>query len=630
MARNIAAAFALTAAAVGQPLHAEQIARIEAPTAGTNGPTKIDFPPETTLDDFGPLPMMSFEGTWVDGVAQGDGLVKFVDTPSMPVQGTVAPGGPNYYIGNFEKGVPRGEGRLVQTTPPDYMGPVEPHTQTIEGPYSGQQVTMLADDQRVAVYTKLETEPAALVLLMQYPSFDAPFPSRVYYGRADAAGVNGKWVNVPWNKQMPDGVVVAGFGPTIEAFFPGGGSQLCTASPPPGEDALMLWQLMGQSFPGDQRKAALDPHLSPPSADCVTTSSDGWTWHFSVDNTKNPPALNYRECRLPSGSQGRLRNGGRSCEEKESRQFDVFTNIGREFRRFIDRDIVGNIDKAGAGFERTMCRATGTEEGVNCNIGIQIGASWPVGDGPAPGLPANEQAARQAYLAAAKRANALTDAMVSRGEVGEAAALTAGLNAICSSLCAEQSQRSYSASLLSELEAVAPQPLTDDNVRIIARVNRETASLMTRGLVLAVVAGGVGAIAFRDYANSIGRMDRIQTAMNLVNESAVSAMNLQHLNRSRYAIASLVALQTAEANRAALEGVRIIFAPIMASLKVLSGIPESRRAVLMAAIQMGRTSDQVKAFVDKYKDLKTEEELQEAIIKETLIPLGIAWPPKDT
>ncbi len=629
MARIITAAFAFATAAMGQSLHAEQITRIAAPITVKDGPAKIDFSPETTLDDFGPLPMISFEGTWVNGFAQGDGLVKFADTPSMPVQGKVAPGGPNYYIGNFENGVPRGEGRLVQTTPPDYMGSVVAHTQTIEGPYSGQQVTMLADDKRVAVYTKLETEPAALVYLMQYPSFDAPFPSRVYYGRADTTGVNGKWVNVPWNRQMPDGVVVAGFGPTIEAFFPRGGSQRCTASATPGEDALMLKQLMGQSFPGDQRKAALDPHLSAPSAECVTTSSDGWTWYFSVDNTKNPPAFNYRECRLPSGSQGRLRNGGRSCEKKKSRRFDVFTNIGREFRRIVERDLVGNIDKAGAGLERAMCRATGTEEGVNCNIGVQIGASWPVGDGPAPNLPANEQAARQAYLAAAKRANALTDAMVSRGEVGEAAALTAGLNAICSSLCAEQSQRSYSASLLSELEAVAPQPLTDDNVRIIAKINRETASLMTRGLVLAVVAGGVGAIAFKDYANSIRRMDRIQTAMNLVNESAASAMNFQHIKRSSYAITSLVALQKAEANRAALEGVRVIFAPIMSSLKVLSGIPETRRAVLMTAIQMGRTSDQVKAFVDKYKDLKTEEEIQEAIIKETLTPLGITWPPKD-
>ncbi|WP_423141674.1 hypothetical protein ACOYW6_12725 [Parablastomonas sp. CN1-191] len=625
--RKLALALMCAASTGSGTLNAEPIQQIKADGSDVNGPAKVDFPPDTTMEDFGPAPILSFEGTWINGLAQGEGLVKFADTPGAQIGKTNSPGGRNYYIGEFKDGVPRGEGQLVSTMPPDYMAPVQAHTQTIDGAYTGKQVTMSTDSQRVAVFTKLENEPAALVLLMQYPSFDASSPSRVYYGRADMKGVSGSWVDLPWYRQLPDGVVLAGFGSTIEAFFPHGGSQRCTGEAAMESPALVR-DLMGQSFPVDQRKAALDPHLSVARAECLSTNSEGWTWRFKVDNTTTPPALTYIECRLPNGKPGRLRNGGSRCEEKERRKFDVFTNVFREFQRVLNRDIVGNIDKAGASLERAMCRATGTQEGINCNIGIQIGASWPVGDGPAPNLSPDEAATRQAYVVATKRANALTDAMADRGAVGEAAALTASLNAICSSLCAEQSQRTYSASLLSELEAVAPQPLTDDNLRIISRVNRETASLMSRGLVLAI-AGGVGAVAFKDFTASVGRMERIQTAMELVNEATASAATFQRLKQGQVALASLVALQKAEANRAALEGVRIIYAPILATLKILSGISPTRRAVLMTAIQMGRTSDQVAAFVKKYQNVQTEEELQEAIIKESLLPLGINWPPKD-
>ena len=66
---------------------------------------------------------------------------------------------------------------------------------------------------------------------------------------------------------------------------------------------------------------------------------------------------------------------------------------------------------------------------------------------------------------------------------------------------------------------------------------------------------------------------------------------------------------------------------VASSIRILRGLPPQRVRALTIAITLGKTAKQVNDFVNTYKDVQSEAELYAAIIRETLTPLGITWPP---
>jgi hypothetical protein len=75
-------------------------------------------------------------------------------------------------------------------------------------------------------------------------------------------------------------------------------------------------------------------------------------------------------------------------------------------------------------------------------------------------------------------------------------------------------------------------------------------------------------------------------------------------------------------------GVKLLSESIVIRMKVLKGLPAPRAASISAAIAVGKTAKEVDAFVEKYKDAKTEQEIYDALITEILTPLGNDWTPE--
>ena len=279
--------------------------------------------------------------------------------------------------------------------------------------------------------------------------------------------------------------------------------------------------------------------------------------------------------------------------------------------------------------EKAMCRATGTEPGKNCNVSVSVGASWPVGDGAAPGLPAEEQAIRNTYIAASKRASALPGALAGTSE-GDAISMAADFNAICIALCHSEAQRHYSATLLSDLERIASQPINDVNLRSIASIQRETASVLSVGLRGVVIVSTLAppVVAWYRFGKSAEQAGVIQDALHAVRQ-APPGTNFYEFERQRLnAEKVLVALQMTNLNNMFVDGANILGTAITTNIRILRGFPPQRVRALTAAILIGKTKAQVEDFIERYKDVKSEEELYQAIIKETLTPMGIAWPQK--
>lgn len=623
VARTAALAFAwtaLTLAATFANARTQVVNRIEWP-AQPDGTAVRQYPAGTRLDDLNFDDMRSYEGAWKNGLAEGEGIVRFPDTPSGGYLGTTLPDRPNYYIGSFAEGRPKGEGTLVHSSPTA--------TQSITGMFTERELVMSIDGQQIAVVTRLTPESPVRVRAMQYVGLGLLQPSRMFFGSLDAQGkITGDWVDVPWF-HGDDKLTVVGYGRVVEQYAADGSSVSCTYPPRPADphpDVLARSLIVGNGNIDMQRVAALDRYYAA-RAECVSTNREGWTWTFTADFSASPAAIQYHGCRTPEGKQGKLEHGGTYCKEKQGHKQDVFTNIGREFKRFVDRRILGNIDKMGGSFEKAMCRATGTEPGKNCNVNVSIGASWPVGDGPAPGLPAEEAAARNAFLAQSRRAARIPGTLAGT-DLGDAAGMAADLNAICSTLCASSAQRSYSASLLSDLERVAAQPASPDLPRTLASIERETASVLSGSLRVITIGSAVAApvAALTNWVRSVRQASVTVDAMDALN-GLPPAGNLAEIKRRNDAMRTLYALHAASLNNAAMDSVQVLGTALTGSIRILRGFPPQRVRALSAAIAIGRSEEQIRAFVQKYQDVKDEQALYDAIIKETLAPLGIAWPP---
>ena len=77
----------------------------------------------------------------------------------------------------------------------------------------------------------------------------------------------------------------------------------------------------------------------------------------------------------------------------------------------------------------------------------------------------------------------------------------------------------------------------------------------------------------------------------------------------------------------AIDGAEVAGIAIKTNIRILAGFPPARVRAIIAAIAIGRTGAQVRAFIERYKGVASEAALYEAIIAETLKPLGIPWPP---
>lgn len=582
------------------------------------GTGKLTFAPGQRFDDIPFLDLVSYEGEWKDGRANGQGLLLFTPTTSGGYLSRPGETKTNYYLGEFRDGRPSGEGKLVlhEWT----------NERTITGMFGREQMVFAVDGQDRAVVTRLKGDTTRLLVrLMQYPNVAALLPSRIFFGEVTQGAITGDWVDVPWyesGEKMSRG----GFGRFTEQTFDDGGTSSCTHEPRPADPADLTQMLFGSKGGVPQYTAGLDRQFQT-RATCLLITPDGWRFNVSADFSKWPVGIVTTSCRTPDDKKGDV-TGTLSCREHTGKKQDVFTNIGREFKRFVDRRIIGSLDKAGGSFEKAMCRATGTEPGKNCNVNVAIGASWPVGEGAAPGLPADEQAARQRFIAASRRATRIREGF-SDAAVGTAAGMSAELDAVCVAICESPVQRRYSETLLSELERVAAQPTDEAALRRLASINRETASVAA-GIRLLVGATAVlgPSIAFYRFAESARQQDRILSAIQLVHEAQPNPTTFAELQRRNDALAALHKLQLAHLSKMPAEGAQLLSAAMLANLRVLRGLPPQRASALAAAIALGRTAKEVTSFVDKYKDVKTEAELYDALIAETLAPLGIPWPPK--
>ena len=608
----------------GNRCMAAEISVIAAPTGTPDGFAKISFPPDTHWSEFKLLVAKSYEGTFRDGLAEGEGLLEFEGPEPIHYLNEVysPPGAGNRYQGSFKQGRPVGPGKFEETDG-NFRG-------SIEDLYTGHEVVFSVEQQPAVVITRLEGTNKVLVRAMQYRGLGFVQPSRMFFGEVAAGGkISGEWVDVPWFADNGD-VSMAGYGRYLEMTGKDGGTVSCELDARPADEADLLPRLMHQVSGNPlaaQLGAVLDKqYLNQTKAHCWETNPNGWRFETLADFTRFPTAVKYVSCRTPDDKRGDVNQNG-YCKEHQGHKQDVFTNIGREFKRFVDRRVIGSINRAGGAAERALCRATGTEPGKNCNVNIEVGASWPIGEGPAPGLSQEEQAARNAYIAANRKAKTISQDLGTPA-LGGVAAMDADLNAVCSTLCSTGAQRRYSANLLSELEAVAQAPVTEDSYIRVRSVNRETAQVLSGGIRLIVIAGPVVSIAvpFYRFVQSAIHDSRIDNAIDLVKQHN-GPSNFDYLSRRNRALTSLYQLRNANLVSMSTQGGRLMTAYIQGSLRMLKNFPPEKVSMFSAAIAMGRTEEQVRDFVRKYGDIKTEKELYDALIKEAVGPLGIAWPP---
>lgn len=612
--------FAACSLVVAAGTAARTVERIEVPKK-PDGVGTYTFPPGQNLSDLSLYEMVSYEGEWQNSLAHGEGMLRFPDTDAGGYLSTTLPGKPNYYIGTFVDGRPAGSGTFVHSS--------TMYTQSLTGMFSGQQLVYVIEGQELSVITGVPGATRALVRAMQYPGWQHRQPSRMFFGEIGSDGVpKGGWVDVPWFVEDGD-VTAVGFGRVVEQYHKDGSKFSCTFAPRASDRPNLTADLVGLSGNIEaQRFASLDVHYAS-KADCISTNPQGWTWSLTVDQSVAPAKVVYVGCKTPSGKSGRLKDNGTWCEEKKKANQDVFTNIAREFKRFVDRRIIGSIDKIGGSMEKAMCRATGTEPGKNCNVNVAVGASWPVGEGTAPGLPAAEQEVRNSYIAAVKRASALPGT-AGGTSAGDAIAMAADLNAVCTALCHSEVQRRYSATLLTDLERVARQPMDDGNLRAIASIQRETANVMSGGLRSLMIGSTVAApiVAWFRFGKSAENGSVILDAIHTVVQAPAGSNYFEFERQRTNALKVLTALQTTNLNNMVVDGANLLGTAITTNIRVLRGFPPRRVRALTTAIQIGRTERQVQDFIERYKDVTTEEELYEAIIKEALAPMGIAWPQK--
>jgi hypothetical protein len=424
-----------------------------------------------------------------------------------------------------------------------------------------------------------------------------------------------------------DDQTIVGYGRLLEWSNKKGDTLSCKfqpRKPDPDDLASVVIGLSGNIEA--QHVAALDWQYHT-KAECVSRNREGWSWTATVDHTVWPPTVAYHGCKTPSGGTGVLTHGGTGCKVKKKHKFDPFTNIGREFRRFVNRRVLGTIDKVGAAVEKSMCRATGTEPGKNCHVNMSVSASWPVGDDPAPTLPTDQQAMRQTYLAAKRRAVGVPGTLGDM-PLGIAAAAVADLDAVCVALCNSAAQREYSEILLSNIELVASQPANENTLRSIASLQRETASVLAAGIRGLTIATTIATpmFAVTRFIKSVKQASVIADAMSAINTNP-SPNTLAYEKLRTRAMATLVALQGTQLNNAAIDGANMLGTAITTNIRILRGFSAQRRRAIQVAIQLGRTEAQVREFIERYQDIESEADLYDAIIKETLAPLGIAWPP---
>lgn len=585
-----------------------QLPRIEDPAKGDSVGI-LTFAAGTTLADV-PGEVSSYEGEWKNGLAHGDGLLRFRTPEAFLSEGTRPQ--ISYYLGKFADGRPAG-GDLVQ--------PAGSRQLRFSGVYGEGQIVVSVDGQEIVVATPL-ADGKVIVRMMQYPNSGSRMPSRIFFGESIDGVPHGEWVDVPWYEEEA-GEVRAGYGPYFEGSKPNGATISCKHEPRRPDPPTLLQDLTGSRGSWVQALAGLDVQYAAP-ATCVVKNPEGWTFNAVTDHSSIVPTLRYVSCANPAGRAGTL--SGQTCTyQNRRRNYDVFTNIGREFKRFVDRRVLGTIDRGGASMEKALCRATGTEPGRNCNVSMSVGVSWPVGEPGASNAPAPDDEARQRFAAAANRAAQLPSAF-DDALLGEAAGITGELNAVCVSLCQTASQRAYSANLLAELERVANQPRSDNTVRSIASVNRETASVLSGGIRLLTVVAGP-AIAFYRFSESARLQVRISTAIDAVRALPDGPTRFAEEKRKNDALAVLYRLQWAQMSQMASDGVNLLGEAVKANIRLLRGLPPQRVRALTVAITIGRSKQQVEAFIEKYKDVNSEAELYDAVIRETVAPLGITWPP---
>jgi len=606
------------------------IEKIQDPKENRSGISKIEFDPATYLSETYiskmPLPndlsLLSYDGEWKNGLAEGMGTLRFADSVSYSYGSiNLAPKEvrtPNFYVGTFKEGVPNGEGSLRFQS--SIYGPVI----DTSGLFS-DQVEVTVASQKIAVVTALDHDKRILVRLMQYINSDHKTPSRMFFGEVVNGAIKGEWIDVPWYHET-ESFVSAGYGPYVDTVATNENVDVSCS-----HTDFDRWELpspeifLGMKGPFYQELAGKDPRFGH-GAKCTVRTPQGWFFDYDVvyrgifvDST--PTA-----CRMPDGKQGKLKNGGTYCEERRAPDKGLWDNIRKTFERAISDTILRDgIDKGGDSIAKTMCRATGTEVGKNCNIGFAIGASWPIGDEPSTTVPANEEVVRQSLIADRKRATKIRQ--IATDSVSEMAAVTAEMNAVCHALCTTKAQREFSNALLTELETAST--LQDENLRIqkTATIARETASVLSAGLrVLAIT--GPPLIAFYKVIQSTRQDLRLSSAYEAA--AAMKPTNDRQREAQYHAKKIIDRLHIAHMQQMTAEGATVVGAYITAQFKGLKGLSEPKARALSTVIQLYKTKKQIDAFVEKYKDIKDENELYDALIADALEPLGIEWPLRNT
>lgn len=586
----------------------------------------FNFPPDTELSAFKGLSVEAYEGPVRNGLAEGEGVLRLPDSLDFFTRKKL---GENYLLAKFVNGLPQKEFTLYLS----WFG----IKRVFE--LEGNRLTLSVENRLVAVVTALPDQGKTLVRLLRYTGI-IESPSRMFFGELTANGLTGDWVDVPWFHTAKEGVW-AGYATAEEFVANDGGSSSCTLTPRLPDPPWSVPTLRGT--PGASpvelmlslvtvQHDGTDLYGSHANRSCTDITPQGWQFDRDVEIVRDPPSFKTRvvetmkSCRTPEGKRGDLKRGGTWCSEHRASKQDVFTNIARESKRFLDRRVLGTINRAGGSVEKAMCRASGTTPGENCHVSFQVGASWPVGDGPS-GLTPEEEAIRQSYMAAMER-SALVAANLSGENLQEIGGVTAELAAICSALCYSEGQRAYAATLLSHLNSAASRAQNEESLRSIASINREAASLFAGGLrALTVLGAGLAAgIPAYKFVASANQADKILTAMDVVHEQRTNG-SLQQLRDQARAMQILAALQTAHLQKMSIEGADVLSSVALLNIKAMRNVPAKRASILAVALQLNKTKEEIDKFVEKYKDV-TEDEIYDAIIREALAPLGAEWPPK--
>lgn len=598
-----------------------------------SGVGKFQFPSDTTFQSLPFGALSSYEGEWKQGYADGEGKLIFSFLGQVGYGYYSSPSDSQlYFLGSFKNGSPSGNGKIVYSN--------NLVTQEIIGHFTSNGETPQTSIYRVGnqekvVFTSLgKNRDVNLIRAMQYASYNAVLPSRMFFGERDKNGsISGEWIDLPWYEERATDNLIVGFGKDTEENIKGDIINCAFDARPiwanPEMDKYTMPQIGGVGSYLFPRSDLLDKQYLLNSK-CEEKTKTGWSFVFKIDRSHGIFwNVKYESCITPSGKVGALKENYCYEHKKKKKKHDVFTNLAQEAKRFVDRRVIGNIDKVGGAIEKSMCRATGTEPGKNCNINASIGYTWPVGNDTSKILPPAEEYARQKFIESTQRATALK-AVLNNSAASELLIATAELNAICISLCRTLGQQKYSSMLLKEIEFLANAEMDDEGlIRSIASLNRETASVLSAGVKITIAAAAVAgtSFGFYNFGASVDRTGKILDAIDQVQAWQSNSHTFERLDMQQKALRTLHNLYFAQLNAVAANGKNLLADSLLVRIPILKALSPQRANLLSVAIALHKTKREVDDFVEKYKNVKSENELYDAIISETLKPLGLELSP---